>query len=87
MVWWDVYGECVNLKSILDRRFWILDWGGKDASDGAVASVPLGAKETCHSTKRTHFIFAYFSVYQFYLQELVSFADAFANGFVLEKRT
>jgi len=26
-------------------------------------------------------------MYQFYLQQLVSFALAFANGFVLEKRT
>ena len=45
------------------------------------------AKEMCHSTKRTHFISAYFSVYQFYLKALTRFAAAFANGFVLEKRT
>src|ERR1017187_55624 len=44
-------------------------------------------KETCHSTKRTHFVFAYFLVYHISLQEFTSFAGAFANGFVLEKRT
>ena len=43
--------------------------------------------QTCHSTKRTHFIFADFFPYQLYLQELLLFAGAFANGFVLEKRT
>ena len=46
-----------------------------------------GAKETCHSAKRTHFIFAYFSMYPFYLQKLMPFAEALANGFVFEKRT
>src|SRR5882757_8628391 len=35
--------------------------------------------ETCHSTKRTHFILSLFSMYQFYLQELMRFAVAFAN--------
>jgi hypothetical protein len=39
------------------------------------------------SAKRTHFVFAYFFLYQLILQELMSFAGAFANGFVLGKRT
>ena len=48
---------------------------------------PFDAKETCHSTKRTHFVFAKLQMYQFYSQILMPFAAAFANGFVLEKRT
>src|ERR1017187_6557526 len=43
--------------------------------------------EMCHSTKRTHFIFAYYSMYHIQLQTIISFAEAFANGFVSEKRT
>jgi hypothetical protein len=39
------------------------------------------------SAKRTHFIFEHFLMYQIYLQELMQFAEGFANGFVLEKRT
>ena len=46
-----------------------------------------GEKEMCHITKLTHFVFYQLSMERFYLQELVSFADAFANGFVLEKRS
>src|ERR1017187_7050072 len=41
----------------------------------------------CHSTKRTHFVFASFPIYRFYIQRLTPFAVAFANGFVSEKRT
>src|ERR1039457_5394953 len=59
---------------------------GRDArstwGDGATQ-----AHQTCHSTKRTHFIFAYFSLYHAYFQQLMPFAGAFANGFVLGKRT
>src|ERR1017187_1259230 len=51
------------------------------------SSTEVHFKETCHSTKRTHFVFAYFLVYHISLQEFTSFAGAFANGFVLEKRT
>ena len=39
------------------------------------------------SAKRTHFIFAEFLLYRAYSQKLMNFAGAFANGFVLEKRT
>src|ERR1017187_9509387 len=39
------------------------------------------------SAKRTHLIFAIFSMYRVYLQKLTSFAAAFANGFVRGKRT
>src|ERR1017187_9617220 len=39
------------------------------------------------SAKRTHFDFAEFLLYHFYLQRLMPFAGAFANGFVLGKRT
>jgi hypothetical protein len=45
------------------------------------------SKEMCHSTKRTHFNFAKFSLYRFYIQKLMPFAGVFANGFVLGKRT
>ena len=38
------------------------------------------------SAKRTHFIFARFSTYLFHIQNLMSFAAAFANGFVWVKR-
>ena len=41
-------------------------------------------KETCHSTKRTHFKFEDFFMYSRYSQTLMTFAAAFANGFVLE---
>ena len=41
----------------------------------------------CHSTKRTHFLFADFLMYRISIQKLIFFAEAFANGFVLEKRT
>ena len=46
-----------------------------------------GLRKTCVSAKRTHFIPVTFSVYHLYLQKLMPFATAFANGFVLEKRT
>ena len=52
--------------------------------------APLSAEaahQVCHSAKRTHFSFSLFTVYQSNVQALVSFARAFANGFVLEKRT
>src|ERR1035437_928325 len=39
------------------------------------------------SAKRTHFIFVEFLIHHFYLQILMLFAGAFANGFVLGKRT
>ena len=39
------------------------------------------------SAKRTHFIFAEFLLYRSCSQKLMTFAGAFANGFVLEKRT
>ena len=39
------------------------------------------------STKRTHFSFDAFFTYCQYQQVLMTFAGAFANGFVLEKRT
>jgi hypothetical protein len=42
------------------------------------------AKEMCHSAERTHFDFYHLSIYETYLQELMSFAVRFANGFVLE---
>jgi hypothetical protein len=42
------------------------------------------AKEMCHSTKRTHFDFDYFSIYETSAQELTSFAGGFANGFVFQ---
>src|SRR5260221_9459918 len=38
------------------------------------------------SAKRTHFIFRDLFMYRGYLQQLVIFAEAFANGFVREKR-
>ena len=41
----------------------------------------------CHSTKRTHFLFADFLMDRISIQKLMFFAEAFANGFVLEKRT
>ena len=47
----------------------------------------MGMKEICHFTKRTHFEFEDFFMYLRYSQTLVTFAEAFANGFVLEKRT
>ena len=43
--------------------------------------------QTCHSAKRTHFIFVVFAMYQLCWQRLMLFAVGFANGFVLEKRT
>jgi hypothetical protein len=46
-----------------------------------------GAKEICHSTKRTHFIFAQLAMYPVYLQKLIPFAEAISNGFVSRKRT
>ena len=36
------------------------------------------------SAKRTHFDFDHFPIYEAYRQELTSFAERFANGFVLE---
>jgi hypothetical protein len=51
------------------------------------ATKEVRAKEMCHSTKRTHFIFALFLMHHFYLQKLTKFAAAFANGFVSGKRT
>jgi hypothetical protein len=39
------------------------------------------------SAKRTHFIFEEFLMYHMYLEKLMPFAAAFANGFVLGKRT
>ena len=45
------------------------------------------AHQTCHSTKRTHFEFDDFFMYFRYSQALMTFEEAFANGFVLEKRT
>src|ERR1017187_4054330 len=42
------------------------------------------AKETCHSTKRTHFVFGYFSAYHSYREKLTQFAVSFANGFVFQ---
>jgi hypothetical protein len=48
---------------------------------------PKVLHETCHFTKRTHFEFEDFFMYLRYSQTLVTFAEAFANGFVLEKRT
>jgi len=44
-------------------------------------------KETCHFAKRTHFVFEEFLLYRLCSKELMPFAVAFANGFVLEKRT
>ena len=60
-----------------------------------VASRRLGSpqgernatKKACHSTKRTHFFGGAFLVYHPYSKMLMSFADGFANGFVLKKRT
>jgi hypothetical protein len=60
-----------------------------------VASRRLGSpqgernatKKACHSTKRTHFFGGAFFVYHPYSKMLMSFADGFANGFVLKKRT
>jgi len=48
---------------------------------------PFEAHQTCHSAKRTHLFWAEFVVDRFYLQGLTRFAAAFANGFVLKKRT
>jgi hypothetical protein len=42
------------------------------------------SKEMCHCTKRTHFDFDYFSIYEAYRQRLASFAERFANGFVFQ---
>jgi hypothetical protein len=60
-------------------------------SASAKASARLAAVRSSGpiyvSAKRTHFIFEYFSLYYTYLQRLMPFAAAFANGFVLEKRT
>ena len=57
--------------------------------DATKAKLPAllrgqGRKETCHSTKRTHFVFGEFALYQFYLQQVMPFAEAFANGFVFQ---
>ena len=52
---------------------------------GRVKGQPTGPIYV--SAKRTQIIFAHFSMYHFYLQKLMPFATAFANGFVLEKRT
>ncbi len=46
-----------------------------------------GLPQMCHTTKRTHFIFWDFRVHYIYLYGLMKVAVAFANGFVLEKRT
>src|ERR1035437_5308411 len=59
----------------------------RSSSHGGRNGAIQGVKETCHSTKRTHFIYATFSMYHICVQKLMSFAAAFANGFVLVKRT
>jgi hypothetical protein len=46
-----------------------------------------GPRKTCVSAKRTHFIFADFLMYQDYFQQLMKFAEAFANGLVLENES
>jgi len=46
-----------------------------------------GTKEACHSAKRTHFVFEEYFMYFRYSQTLMRFAEGFANGFVLEKRS
>ena len=61
--------------------------GHRTRSNASLPTTGYGAKEMCQITKRTHFVFYQLSMERFYLQELVSFADAFANGFVLEKRS
>src|ERR1017187_667654 len=67
----------------------LVESAGRPPSGGRAYPLNLSlkwrvAKEACHSTKRTHFAFASFLAHHFYLQKLVSFAERFANGFVLE---
>ena len=50
----------------------------------ALPTTGWGAKEMCHSTKRTHFGFHQFTMEEIYLQGVVRFAERFANGFVSE---
>ena len=60
---------------------------GANSNHGGQDGAIRRSKEMCYSAKRTHFVFADFSLYHFVLQKLMPFAAAFANGFVLEKRT
>src|ERR1035437_5987748 len=68
--------------------------GERQARTRSSASLPRpslkarpGAHQMCHFTKRTHFIFEEFFFYRIHGQQLMTFAESFANGFVLEKRT
>jgi hypothetical protein len=61
--------------------------------DGGVGHTALPTTRTGEGgalyvfAKRTHFIFTQMAMYRFWIQKLMSFAETFANGFVLEKRT
>ena len=89
-------GNVMNGKAIswhcAKRRFTEAPLHRRNRTQGTITNHGRDARatvahQTCHSTKRTHFIFAEFSLYRFCLQNLMSFAESFANGFVLEKRT
>ena len=55
---------------------------GRDAR-----ATTKGVHQTCQTAKRTHFIFYQLSMEGLCLEGLVVFAGAFANGFVLGKRS